>query len=47
MVGGERGGPHTLVYGVTTNHVLGLEAVLPDGSVSMREARGRMRRATT
>src|SRR5664279_3283298 len=27
------GGPHTLVYGVTTNHVLGLEAVLPDGSV--------------
>jgi glycolate oxidase len=27
------GGPHTLVYGVTTNHVLGLEAVLPDGSI--------------
>ncbi len=27
------GGPHTLVYGVTTNHVLGLEVVLPDGSV--------------
>jgi glycolate oxidase len=27
------GGPHTLCYGVTTNHVLGLEAVLPDGSV--------------
>lgn len=27
------GGPHTLVYGVTTNHVLGLEAVLPDGTV--------------
>src|SRR5205823_10522083 len=27
------GGPHTLAYGVTTNHVLGLEAVLPDGSV--------------
>src|SRR5712671_1233649 len=26
------GGPHTLAYGVTTNHVLGLEAVLPDGS---------------
>jgi glycolate dehydrogenase FAD-linked subunit len=25
------GGPHTLAYGVTTNHVLGLEAVLPDG----------------
>lgn len=27
------GGPHTLAYGVTTNHVLGLEAVLPDGRV--------------
>jgi glycolate oxidase len=27
------GGPHTLAYGVTTNHVLGLEYVLPDGSV--------------
>ena len=27
------GGPHTLAYGVTTNHVLGLEGVLPDGSV--------------
>ena len=27
------GGPHTLAYGVTTNHVLGLEAVLPDGEV--------------
>ena len=27
------GGPHTLVYGVTTNHVLGIEAVLADGSV--------------
>lgn len=27
------GGPHTLAYGVTTNHVLGLDAVLPDGSV--------------
>src|SRR4029077_14532465 len=26
-------GPHTLAYGVTTNHVLGLEGVLPDGSV--------------
>src|SRR2546426_903846 len=29
------GGPHTLAYGVTTNHVLGLEVVLPDGSVFM------------
>ena len=27
------GGPHTLAYGVTTNHVCGLEAVLPDGSI--------------
>ena len=27
------GGPHTLAYGVTTNHILGLELVLPDGSV--------------
>ena len=26
------GGPHTLAYGVTTNHVLGLELVFPDGS---------------
>src|SRR6266852_6189767 len=29
------GGPHTLAYGVTTNHVMGLEVVLPDGSVFM------------
>lgn len=27
------GGPHTLKYGVTTNHVLGLKVVLPDGNV--------------
>ena len=27
------GGPHTLLYGVTTNHVLGLEVVLPSGEV--------------
>src|SRR5437764_4570958 len=27
------GGPHTLAYGVTTNHVLGLAMVRPDGSV--------------
>jgi len=26
-------GPHTLAYGVTTNHVLGMEAVLADGTV--------------
>ena len=28
------GGPHTLKYGVTTNHVLGFEMVLPDGEVT-------------
>jgi glycolate oxidase len=27
------GGPHCLKYGVTTNHILGLEVVLPDGRV--------------
>jgi len=27
------GGPHTLKYGVTVNHVLGLEAVMADGSL--------------
>jgi glycolate oxidase len=27
------GGPHTLAYGVTTNHVLALEMVLPDGAL--------------
>jgi len=27
------GGPHCLKYGVTTNHILGLEVVLPDGEV--------------
>jgi glycolate oxidase len=27
------GGPHTLAHGVTTNHVMSLEAVLPDGRV--------------
>ncbi len=27
------GGPHTLAHGVTTNHVMSLEAVLPDGTV--------------
>ena len=28
------GGPHCLKYGVTTNHILGLEVVLPDGEVT-------------
>ena len=27
------GGPHTLAYGVTANHVTGLEVVLPDGEI--------------
>jgi glycolate oxidase len=27
------GGPHTLAYGVTTNHVLALEAILPTGEL--------------
>ncbi len=27
------GGPHCLKYGMTTNHILGLEVVLPDGEV--------------
>jgi glycolate oxidase len=27
------GGPHTLKYGVTVNHVLGLEFVVPDGQI--------------
>src|SRR5213083_1081061 len=27
------GGPHTLKYGVTTNHVLGLEVIMPDGEI--------------
>ncbi|HEY3235820.1 MAG TPA: FAD-binding protein, partial [Polyangiaceae bacterium] len=30
-VGENSGGPHTLKYGVTDNHVVGLEVVLPDG----------------
>src|SRR5215470_1891413 len=29
------GGPHTLKYGVTVNHILGVEIVLPDGRVVM------------
>lgn len=32
-VGENAGGPHCFKYGVTTNHVLGLEVVLPDGQV--------------
>jgi glycolate oxidase len=29
------GGPHTLKYGVTVNHVIGVEMVLPDGTVAI------------
>jgi glycolate oxidase len=32
-VANNSGGPHTLAYGVTTNHVLGIEVVLDDGSI--------------
>ena len=35
------GGPHTLKYGVTTNHVLGLEVVLPDGEIAWLGGRTR------
>ena len=38
-VGTNSGGPHTLKYGVTTNHVLGFEMVLPDGGVVWLGAR--------
>src|SRR2546421_5455515 len=31
--GENAGGPHTLIYGVTTNHVLGLEIVTPEGEI--------------
>src|SRR3990170_5171004 len=35
------GGPHCLAYGVTTNHVFGLEVVLPDGSIACLGGRTR------
>ena len=39
------GGPHCLAYGVTTNHVLGMEVVLADGTITQfggveRESQG-------
>ena len=40
-VANNSGGPHTLKYGVTTNHVLGLEVVLPDGEVVWLGGKGR------
>lgn len=38
------GGPHCLAYGVTSNHVLGMEVALEDGSVTWFG--GKMRNAT-
>lgn len=32
-VGENSGGPHCLKYGVTTNHILGLEMAMPDGRI--------------
>jgi len=32
-VGTNAGGPHTLIYGVTVNHVTGLEVALPSGAL--------------
>src|SRR4051794_21063821 len=32
-IGTNSGGPHTLKYGVTTNHILGYEMVLPNGEI--------------
>ncbi len=37
------GGPHCLAYGVTTNHVLGLEIVLADGEIVRTGGWGRER----
>jgi glycolate oxidase len=34
------GGPHTLAYGVTVNHVLGMEMVMPDGRIVQTGAGG-------
>jgi glycolate oxidase len=39
-VANNSGGVHTLAFGVTTNHVLGLEMVLADGSVAQLGGRG-------
>ena len=35
------GGPHCLAYGVTTNHVLGIEVVLEDGTIARLGGKGR------
>jgi glycolate oxidase len=39
-VANNSGGVHTLAFGVTTHHVLGLEMVLPDGTVVQLGGRG-------
>ncbi|HEV2440061.1 MAG TPA: FAD-linked oxidase C-terminal domain-containing protein [bacterium] len=39
-VANNSGGVHTLAFGVTTNHVLGLEMVMADGSVAHLGGRG-------
>ena len=33
------GGPHCLKYGMTTNHILGLEVVLPSGEIDQARRR--------
>ena len=40
-VGENSGGPHCLKYGVTSNHILGLEVVLNDGTVIMTGGKSR------
>ena len=45
-VANNSGGPHTLAYGVTTNHVLGVEVVLDDGQSSGSAEKFPTRRAT-
>jgi len=39
-VGNNAGGVHTIAFGVTTNHVLGVELVLPDGAIVQVGGRG-------
>jgi len=39
-VGTNAGGPHCLASGITTNHILGLEVVLPNGEIAFTGAGG-------
>jgi glycolate oxidase len=39
-VGHNSGGPHTIAYGVTTNHILGVEVALPGGELVRAGASG-------